>query len=101
MHLSQFSGYVVPLAGLIVPIVLWQLKKAELPGIDAHGKVLVNWIISEILYAIGFVILVFVVIGIPLLIVLGILGIIFPIVCAIKANNGEVWRYPLSIPFIK
>jgi uncharacterized Tic20 family protein len=101
LHLSQFAGYLVPLAGLIVPIVLWQIKKAELPRIDDHGKVVANWIISEIIYAAIGVILLFVLIGIPLLIVLGILGIIFPIVGAIKASNGELWKYPLSIPFFK
>jgi len=40
-----------------------------------------------------------VLIGIPLLIALAILAIVFPIVAAIKANNGQVWKYPLSIPF--
>src|SRR5207248_4635078 len=38
LHLSILAGFVVPFAGLIVPIVIWQLKKAELPGIDVHGK---------------------------------------------------------------
>ena len=101
LHLSQFSGYLIPLAGLIVPIVIWQLKKVELPGIDMHGKIVVNWIISEIIYAAIGVILTFVIIGIPLLIALGIIGIIFPIVGGIKANHGEVWKYPLSISFLK
>jgi len=100
LHLSQFAGYVVPVAGLILPIVLWQLKKEELPGIDAHGKVVVNWIISEILYAAGCLALAFLFIGVPLLIVVGVLGIIFPIIAAIKANDGEVWPYPLSISFL-
>src|SRR5947207_2717362 len=40
LHLSQFAGYAVPLAGLIAPIVIWQVKKNELPGIDAHGKII-------------------------------------------------------------
>jgi uncharacterized Tic20 family protein len=30
-----------------------------------------------------------------------IIGIVFPIIGGIKANNGEVWKYPLSIPFFK
>jgi uncharacterized protein len=101
LHLSQFSGYLIPLAGLLVPIVIWQLKKVEMPGIDVHGKIIVNWIISEIIYAAIGVILTFVIIGIPLLIALGIIGIIFPIVGGIKANNGEAWKYPLSISFLK
>ena len=101
IHLSQFCGYFIPLAGLIVPIVLWQIKKDEFPSIDIHGRIVVNWIITEIILGIVFFILIFVLVGIPLLIVLGILGIIFPIVGAVKANNGETWVYPCSIRFFR
>jgi uncharacterized Tic20 family protein len=87
------------LGGLIVPIVIWQLKKNELPGIDAHGKNAANWIISHIIYVVLCVLLILAVIGIPLLVALGIISIIFPIVAALKANSGEVWKYPLAIPF--
>ena len=99
LHLSGFAGYAVPFGGFVVPVVIWQLKKDELPDIDEHGKNAINWIISELIYFVVCIPLFFVVIGFPLLIILGILGVIFPIVAAIKANNGEVWRYPLSIPF--
>ncbi len=100
LHLSQLAGFLVPLAGFIVPIVIWQLKKQELPGIDAHGKVVVNWIISGLIYAIACCVLIIVLIGIPLLLALGIIAIIFPIVGAIKANEGVVWKYPLTITFL-
>jgi uncharacterized protein len=101
LHLSVLAGFALPIAGLIVPIVIWQMKKPVLPGIDAHGINAINWIISLILYSVGSVILVFVVVGIPMLMVLGLLAVVFPIVAAIKANNGEVWKYPLSISFVK
>jgi uncharacterized protein len=101
LHLSQLASFLVPLAGLIVPILIWQIKKTELPGIDVHGKIVVNWIISEILYGIVSFILLFVLVGFPLLMALVILAIVFPIIGGIKANNGEVWKYPLSIPFFK
>jgi hypothetical protein len=101
LHLSLLAGIIVPLGGLVLPIVIWQIKKAELPGIDVHGKIVVNWIISAFLYAVGSVILVLAVVGIPLLIALGVLGVVFPIIGAIKANDGKVWKYPLSIPFLK
>jgi uncharacterized Tic20 family protein len=100
VHLSLLAGFVVPLAGFVLPVVLWQVKKTELPGIDAHGRIVVNWIISAIIYAFVSVLLAFVVVGIPLLIALGVMGIIFPIIGGIKASNGEVWKYPLSIPFL-
>lgn len=100
LHFSVLAGYVVPLAGLIVPILIWQLKKADLPGLDEHGKNAVNWIISHIVYAIVCVILCFACgIGIPLLVALGIVALIFPIIAGIKANEGEVWKYPMAIPF--
>lgn len=99
LHFSQFCGYLVPLAGLIVPIVLWQVKKAESPLIDRHGRIVMNWIITEFIFLVVFALLAFVLVGIPLLIALGILGIIFPIIGGIKANHGEVWSYPLSIRF--
>jgi uncharacterized Tic20 family protein len=101
LHLSLFAGYLVPFAGFVAPIVIWQVKKNELPGIDPHGKNAVNWIISSIIYAVVSAILIVVHIGFVLLAILGILGIVFPIIAAIKANNGEVWKYPLSIPFFK
>ena len=101
LHLSQLAGFLIPLAGLVVPIVIWQIKKSELPGIDAHGKIVVNWIISEIIYLLVCLLLTFVLIGVPLLIAVGALGILFPIIGAIKANNGEVWRYPFSITVLR
>ncbi len=101
LHLSQLAGYIIPLLGLIAPIIIWQIKKEEYPILDEHGKVVVNWIISELIYAaIGFV-LMFVVIGIPILAVLGVLAIVFPIIGGIKANNGELWHYPMTINIIK
>jgi uncharacterized Tic20 family protein len=101
IHLSQFCGYLIPLAGLIVPIVLWQVKKGESEIIDKHGRIVVNWIITELIYGFVFLLLCFVIIGIPLLIALGILSVVFPIIGGIKANNGEIWPYPLSIKFFR
>jgi hypothetical protein len=101
LHLSMLSGLIVPLAGLIVPIIIYILKKDELPGLVPHGYVVFNWMISAIIYAIICIILMIVVIGIPLLFALGLVSLIFPIVGGIKASDGEVWPYPLSIKFFK
>jgi uncharacterized Tic20 family protein len=99
IHLTQFCGYIIPLAGLIVPIVLWQIKKDEFPGIDKHGRIVANWVFTAIILSIIFFVLIFAIIGIPLLIALGIVGIIYPIIGAVKASNGETWPYPCSIKF--
>ena len=101
LHLSQLAGYILPLLGLVVPIIIWQSKKDQFPILDVHGKNVINWIISELIYGAICFVLVFVVIGIPLLGILGILAVVFPIIGGIRANNGEVWRYPLTIEIIK
>ena len=101
LHLSLLAGLIVPFAGFVLPILIWQLKKEEMPELDPHGKVVVNWIISSLIYAAVMFVLVFVLIGIPLLIALAVLGIIFTIVGGIKDNDGIVWKYPLSIAFLR
>lgn len=94
MHLSLFLG-------IIFPVVLWLVKKDSSQFIDQSGKIILNWCFSAIIYAFGGAILSFIVIGIPVLIALGICYIIFVIMGAIKANDGVLWKYPLSIQFFK
>lgn len=101
IHFSLLAGLLLPGAGFIVPVVLWQIKKNELPGVDAHGKVVTNWLLSALLYGVACGILTLLLIGLPLLAVLGLLSLIFPIIGGIKANEGTVWSYPLSIRFFK
>jgi uncharacterized Tic20 family protein len=101
IHLSILAGFLVPGAGLVAPIVLWQIKKNELPGIDIHGCHATNFVITWVILSIICIPLIFVLIGIPLLIILGILGVIFPIIAGIKASNGEVWSYPMTFTFVR
>jgi hypothetical protein len=101
LHLSLLAGFAIPLAGFIAPIIIWQVKKDELPEVDVHGKIVTNWIISSLIYTVVSLFLVFLVIGIPCLVVLGILNIAYPIIGGLKANNGEVWHYPMTIRFIR
>ena len=101
LHLSLLAGFVVPGGGFIAPILIWQIKKEKLPGIDPHGRMAVNWLISAVIYAVASTILVFVVIGIPMLMALAVCGVVFPIIAGLKANEGELWKYPLTIQFLK
>ena len=94
IHFSILAGWAIPLAGLIVPILLWQIKKDELPGIVPHAHVVLNWIVTSLVYALICFILTFVLIGILGFIALGIVTIIFSIVGGLKANEGKVWEYP-------
>jgi uncharacterized Tic20 family protein len=99
LHLSLFAGHTVPLGGIIAPIVIWQTQKEKMPEIDEHGKNAVNWVISNILYVLICIPLCFVFVGFALLILLAALNVIFPVIAAMKANEGRAWKYPLAIPF--
>ena len=101
MHLSQFSGFVIPFAGLVLPIVMWATNKETDTSIDQHGKVIVNWQLSALIYLIISGILSAVVIGIIGLLAIAICAVVFAIIGAVKANEGTVWPYPLSIKFFK
>jgi uncharacterized Tic20 family protein len=101
MHLSQFAGYIIPFGGLVMPLVMWLTNNKQSETVDEHGKNIVNWIISMVIYAIISSILIVIFVGIGMLVILGILAIVFPIIGAVKANKGEIWKYPLAITFIK
>lgn len=102
MHLSQLLFMVSGVGGIVVPIILWQLKKDEIQNMDAQGKEVVNFQISLFIYYAIAGVLAFVLVGIPLLVALMLINIIFPIIYGIKANNGESFiQYPLTIRFLK
>ena len=101
MHISQFAGYLTVGLGFAVPVILWILNKEYNTKVDAVGKHIINFMISMFIYFAVSGVLCCIVIGIPMLIMLGILHVIFIIIAAIKANNGETWKYPLTIEFLK
>ena len=101
LHLSLLAGHAVALGGIIAPIVIWQVKKDEMPELDEHGKNAVNWVISFVIYAAISAVLCLVVVGFVLLPAVLILNIVFPIIAAVKASEGRVWKYPLAIQFFK
>lgn len=99
MHLAQFAGVLLPVAGLVAPIVLWQINAKDNPEVDRHGKNIANFMISMAIYAVVATLLCFALVGIPILVVLGVLYVVFVVTAAIRANKGEYWRYPMSITF--
>ena len=98
-HLSGLSGYIIPLCGVLVPIIIWMVKKDDSPTIAAIARqaILLN-VIVFLLVVTGFVLLLTVIL-IPAVIlgwcILGLAGLVLPIVGAIKANDGIYYRYPV------
>lgn len=101
LHLSGLAYALVWPLGIVLPIILWQTQKDKMPALDEHGKMVTNWMISSAIYGIVSFVLMFVLIGFLTGLAVWLLAIIFPIIGGIKANNGELWNYPLTIKFLK
>jgi len=100
-HLAQLISLVTGFGSLIVPLILWATQKEKVYQMDAHGKNIINFQLSLIVYCLICVPLILLFgLGLLGLIVLGILSIVYPIINAIKASNGETPKYPLSLNFI-
>jgi len=100
-HLSAFAGFFFPFGGIIGPLICWLSRKEESYWVNLNGKNALNFQLSVMLYIVLAVPLIFIIIGIPIIIMLVTLKIICIIIASVKAAKGELFRYPLSIPFIQ
>ncbi|MDG0843572.1 DUF4870 domain-containing protein [Staphylococcus equorum] len=86
---------------LIVPLIIWLIKREDSPFIDKAGKNYFNFLLSYVIWSIVASIAMFIIIGFILLPIIAILNFIFTIVAAVKAYNGEDYLPPFSIRFFK
>lgn len=99
-HLAALAGLVIPFGNVVGPLVVWLMKKNESAFVDDQGKESLNFQISASIYMLVAALSMFVLIGFILLPVVALATLIMTIVGAIRANNGEQYRYPLTIRFV-
>lgn len=100
-HLCQLLTCFTGFGGLVVPLIIWVTQKDKVYKMDEHGKNILNFQLSIIIYSIICVPAILLLgLGFIGLIIIGIIALVFPIVNAIKTSNGEVPKYPLSINFV-
>ena len=107
-HLSALAGFVIPFGNMLGPLLVWQIKKNEIPSTNVHGKAALNFQITVTIAAlVGMVVAVilsFFCVGfllIPIVILIGLAGLVFAVIAGIKANNGEEYKYPFSFELVK
>jgi hypothetical protein len=105
IHLSGILGscftYCMIPGHILVPLIIWLLKREGSPFLNDQGKECVNFQITLTIAAIPCFILFVVCVGVPMLICLAVYAVIIQIVAAIKANEGGLFRYPYIIRFLK
>jgi len=111
-HLSALAGGLVSswfggLGVFIGPLVIWLLKREEMPFVDDQAKEALNFNITFAAIALALVVLGVITFGIgfiltlPLLVVAGVAWLVLTIVAAVRANEGKTYRYPFSLRLIK
>ena len=131
IHISAFAGFVFPFGQIITPLIAWQTLKDRSPFLDEQGKEAINFNLSYTLYAfILSIVLIplffrsfftnfnsfnnfqlnldlsinnlFSIMGLgSISVILYLVGISLIIIAALKAKEGESYKYPFTIKFIK
>lgn len=100
-HLSAFAGYFFPFGGIIGPMVCWISRKQESAWVDINGKASLNFQLSMLMYIVLAIPLCFILIGFPIILFLIVLKLVCTVVASIKSARGELFKYPVSIPFLQ
>lgn len=101
VHLSALAGYILPIFTVIAPLIIWLVKRNEMPFVDDQGKEALNFQITMLFAFIVSFLLMFILIGFFLLVIVGVTDLILIIVAAVHANRGEYYRYPFTLRIIK
>lgn len=101
-HLSALAGFLIPFGNLAGPLIVWLIKRAEMPLVDTHGKEALNFQITVSIAAAICVALMFVLVGFVLIFIVGLGALVLTIMAAVKVSNGEFdYKYPLTIRLLK
>ena len=101
-HLSALAGVVVWLIGCVAgPLVVWLARRDTSAFVAEHAREALNFNITVVLAALACMLLMLVFIGFILLAALFIVWLVLTLVAAIRASEGESYRYPFSLRLVR
>ncbi len=102
-HCSQhlFNSFVF--TGFIGALIIWLINKddASKALVTDQAKEALNFQITITIAMLICIVLTIVIIGGILAPIVGLLNLVFCIIAAVKANNGEAYRYPFALRLVK
>ena len=99
-HWAFLISFVVPFTSLIIPLVLYNTAGKDDPFVKANAKEALNLFLFMLIMGFIFVLLCFVLIGIPLLLLLGLYTIVFPVIAAVQTMGAKQGDSPYQYPVI-
>ena len=100
-HLSTFAGLIVPIGSVIGPLAVWLSRRHRDPFIDQAGREALNFGISIAIYGSVLLVATLMLVGIPLLIAGVVAWVVLASLAAVKASQGQAYRYPLTLRFVR
>jgi uncharacterized Tic20 family protein len=101
-HLSALSGVVLWLLGCILgPLAVWIARRDQSAFVAEHAREALNFNITIVLAALVCMLLMLVFVGFILGTALFVVWLVFTLIAAIKASEGEHYRYPFSLRLVK
>jgi uncharacterized protein len=100
-HLSTFAGLVVPFGSVIGPLAVWLARRDRDPFIDQAGREALNFGITIAIYGAVLVVAALLLIGIPFLIIGVVAWVVLASLAAVKASEGQAYRYPLALRLVR
>jgi uncharacterized protein len=94
-HLSTFIG--LP---FLLPLVVYLAMKGDSVYVAENAREALNFHLSMLIYALCCIPLIWILIGIPLLFVIGLASLVLAVVAAFKASDGGCYRYPLTVRLV-
>jgi uncharacterized Tic20 family protein len=101
VHLSTFAGLVVPFGSVIGPLAAWLTRRDRDPFIDQAGREALNFGITIAIYGAVLLVAALMLVGIPFLIIGVVAWVGLASVAAVKASEGQAYRYPLTLRLVR
>ena len=105
--MSALAGLFIPFGNIVGPLLIWQIKKAEFPSVELHGKAALNFqltvLIAVVVGIVLAIVLSFFCVGwllFPVVMLIGVAGMVFAVIAGIKVNDGQEYTYPYSLKLV-
>ena len=95
-HLSGFIG--VP---FLLTLVVYLSMRGDSPYVTDNAREALNFHLSVVIYCLCCLPLTLVLIGAPLMVLIGLASLVLSIIAAVKAADGDCYRYPLTLRLVK
>ena len=100
-HLSALTAVFSGIGMIVGPLVVWLIKKDEMPFVDDQGKEALNFQITMMIALLICTPLIFLVIGLLLIPLICLFDLIMVIIASIKSADGERYRYPFALRLVR